>query len=703
MADIREKVDGEKTIRISGLEAKEISLGNIRFELEGLASDCVSKAAAAVDDWRGAHAETFVEEVNPFLRRLARLVQKVGQAKAAVAAWPDLPVRDPLEEQAVESAAVEAVASPGTSSANPVELDSFAECCLAVYERLPALTAGVGLDGVTAEVTRPSFGSPIGFPTSGGSRLPLLLEAEPPVATEQVLETVPSDPAFHVDVPDVADLVSGIRETADRLGPFTAAVALAFRRRDDRLLDLVMAHPDLADELMAWWDDGEIGAESALVIVLAYFDVFDRAKTGDEDGRISLDDLLAISNSTDVRPWVREAASYLADNPELFTLIETVNDSTQPPEWDTYDEGPGTRHGDGRMSRADIELFLEFNDHLTVLDENFATFDTAARPDRGPDGFVDLDDLEALAGGEGAVAATAAWLLAHGPLYDRVARYHAGGGSETRISTDSLVTLAVDQQAYADSAPDAAAFVDRRLDNLLGRSVGDVATPEGMYALFDTALTEAGSGQRAEVMAQVIDKVADEGAIHNPGLPLAFANGVAANIDTIHSHINDDFGFGGTDGTDGFNDTHTFLRETVRHPDAAEVVAGAASDYFRDRLDSLPDDTGREFHLTETGRTLGVITQAHANATIAEARSAAEATQPTAGTLNFLVGLIPYVGELNDFAGIGGASFGDLVTQASGGDTAAAEAAARAYVLDLEQVGAVTLTTHHYNLGAIDP
>ena len=112
VTDVRETVDGSSTVRIAGLDAKEVSLGSIRFELVGMVADGIAAAAAAVESWRGGHAETFVAEVNPLLRRLARLVQKVGHGQRAVAAWPDAPTREPLEEQAVNSADVEVPASP---------------------------------------------------------------------------------------------------------------------------------------------------------------------------------------------------------------------------------------------------------------------------------------------------------------------------------------------------------------------------------------------------------------------------------------------------------------------------------------------------------------------------------------------------------------------------------------------------------------
>jgi len=275
----------------------------------------------------------------------------------------------------------------------------LAAWCVSVTERVPTLTAGVGLDDVTAEVTRQplvfDFPRPAGeWPLRPG-RPSLLVQDDPVTEPEPVPVTEPADPAIYVEVPDVSDQVALITETAGFLGALSAGVALAFRREDDRLLALILEHPDLADELLSWWEDGEVGAESSLVIVLAYFDLFDGAKTGDEDGVISMEDLLAIAGSTDVPPYVREAAEHLANSPELFTLIETVNDTTQPPELDAA----GNYDGDGRMSRDDIELFLEFNDHLTVLDENFATFDNAAYPDRDPDGVINLDDLYALAEG----------------------------------------------------------------------------------------------------------------------------------------------------------------------------------------------------------------------------------------------------------------------------------------------------------------
>jgi hypothetical protein len=87
---------------------------------------------------------------------------------------------------------------------------------------------------------------------------------------------------------------------------------------------------------------------------------------------------------------------------------------------------------------------------------------------------------------------------------------------------------------------------------------------------------------------------------------------------------------------------------------------------------------------------------------IAESRAGGvSATQARAGAINFLVGLIPIGGNVNDLGGIGGETLGDLITGAS--DDYAASEAATAYMEELKEVGAVTMTARYYNDGMIDP
>ena len=157
VSDVRERVEGSTTVRIAGLDAKATSLAGIVFELEGIVSDGVSAATAAVAEWRGPHAETFVSEVNPFLVRLAGLVESVRSAKQTVAVWPEAPwFLDTITGQ-IEALGtmIEVPATLGESGADPAALDGLVMWCMwDVVERVPSLVGNVDLEGVTAEVTQ---------------------------------------------------------------------------------------------------------------------------------------------------------------------------------------------------------------------------------------------------------------------------------------------------------------------------------------------------------------------------------------------------------------------------------------------------------------------------------------------------------------------------------------------------------------------
>ena len=94
----------------------------------------------------------------------------------------------------------------------------------------------------TADVTRP-------VPVSGLVAVPLgsgLLVEDPAVETTTTTST--TLPGRYVHLPDVSAGTTKAVDSAPCLGPWTGAVALAFRLGDDRLLALVEAHPDLADD-----------------------------------------------------------------------------------------------------------------------------------------------------------------------------------------------------------------------------------------------------------------------------------------------------------------------------------------------------------------------------------------------------------------------------------------------------------------------
>jgi hypothetical protein len=82
MPDVRVDVDGSTTVRVYGLDAKAASISTAQFELETLLSDGVRLGRAALDAWRGRHAEAFVEQANGLLRDLDRLggQGRLGQA-----------------------------------------------------------------------------------------------------------------------------------------------------------------------------------------------------------------------------------------------------------------------------------------------------------------------------------------------------------------------------------------------------------------------------------------------------------------------------------------------------------------------------------------------------------------------------------------------------------------------------------------------
>src|SRR5262245_57074933 len=96
MPDVRVDVTGSTTVRVYGLDAKAATISTAQFELETLLADGLRLARAALEAWRGRHAEVFVESANGLLRDLDRLVGKVASAKRTADRWPDSPRRDPF-------------------------------------------------------------------------------------------------------------------------------------------------------------------------------------------------------------------------------------------------------------------------------------------------------------------------------------------------------------------------------------------------------------------------------------------------------------------------------------------------------------------------------------------------------------------------------------------------------------------------------
>jgi hypothetical protein len=415
------------------------------------------------------------------------------------------------------------------------------------------------------------------------------------------------------------------------------------------------------------------------VILLAWFDEFDSAKTGEADGRVSMDDLWVLICGTGLPPHVRQAAAVLHGDPHLFNLVETMNDDLDLTQRDVNGGG-----GDGRISRQDIESFLEFNEHLAVIEQNFDEFDSAADPGGPADGAINVADLAALAGGEGQVALAASWLLSHSGALTRLKGYEqaregftAGPLDDGPITARSVLQLTVDQHVYSDDPAQSGSFVDRHFEPLMSREVGEVASAPAMGALFESALT--GSDQRGDLMQRVIAEVADDGAIHNGGLPLAFANGAAANMSIIDANINNAFPAGEAPVPEAveetYRETHDFLREVSGDPVAADRLRRGLNDYGSAEVMAAPDSGERRTsRLVDVGRLQNAMNMAQnealTNAAADEISAALESPGyvPTPGsTLDYYISSVPVpvvgtaAASANDLAGAFGLSAGDLL------------------------------------------
>jgi EF hand domain-containing protein len=670
MVDVREWVDGARTVRVHGLDAKGASLATAQFELETMLWNGLQAAGVALVDWRGRHADTFVDDANRLFGRFSRLIGKVRAAKRVVHAWPARPGRPTLEEENASPPQVDVPPTPGTSAADPATLDAFRLWCEDVALRLPALTGCVDLDDLTAEVTAPPIGAifdevldPTPWPRS---------PAGPLLAADPMPVTTPSDPARHIEVPDVSGRTTATVDLASELGAWTAAVAMAFRTGDSHLIDLLADHPDLADELLAGLADPVPGGESSLVMVLAYFDALDR----DGDGTLSVEELSIAAHDTGVPDYVREAAAYLRDNLQLRWLVDTVNNDME------YASDIAGSAQDEKISIDDVTTFLAFNDQLEVVEQHFDAFDIAAHPDNPADGQISRNDLEALAEGEGEgpLAGAAQWLLDHAGALTRLEHYEDAKpgflgpvGAPQAITAASLLLLTVDQQVYAGRPNASGSFVDRRFETLMSRGFGETASPDGMRSVFGTALTT--SDQRGALMDRVIAEVAADGTIHNTGLHMAFADGAAANMPVIDDNINAATSHQSGAVPEGvrqeYLDTHDFLREVSRDPAAAERLREGLYDWGMSATDtaagSEPERSGR---LSDVGRVMTVLDYAQENAltgdavdalreAMAEAREGGGPRASMGSVTDYGLGHIPVLGSVNNIADGMGLSSGD--------------------------------------------
>lgn len=204
----------------------------------------------------------------------------------------------------------------------------------------------------------------------------------------------------------------------------------------------------------------------------------------------------------------------------------------------------------------------------------------------------------------------------------------------------------------------------------------------------------------ADLFALVVDTVADEGSLHVPGMEPGLARGTAAHMGTVHQRVNDGFNPSTSNTTPEFDGTAVFLREVLRDDEAASVLSSATGSYLHDQLEGGPEgERGRV--LVESGRTVGVVSQAHANAIMSGAAAEDAAAGDAGDRLDFLIGMLPFgIGEAHGALDAAGPSVGHLVF----GDSARDEAGdrARRSLVETQHVLAITTSVHHYDAGAVD-
>jgi hypothetical protein len=425
MADVVEFSKGGRTYRVMGLQAKARSIGSAASALDEAVEQRLAAAKKALVAWEGAHAATFAEDVNDVLAQMVTLHQTVSRAGRVAAAFPDPPGAVPGANWTLDdpyaSARVEVPSNDGTAAALVADLRQYTSVASGQDGTFATRAGAVNLEDVTAQVSYERALNP--------AERQLLLDdgrSQQEVDAETTTQTdTVTDLSTLVTLPDARPLVAPLRAASQRVGEFVSAVALAFEKDHRGLLGVLAGHPELAAGVIDVLLDRRVDtAQGALAVLQDEWDVFDNAgEGGDTDGIVSHKDIRAIM-----------------EHPERF-----------PP-----GDAPDTK-----VSREDLDLFIDLSDHVRTLNENFDAFDGAAG-DRN--GRVTTEDLEAIAQGDGPAAEAARWLLDHDDQRERLAGYEARVAAAAglddipdvdgdEISRLSVVGLAVDQQVYGDYNP----------------------------------------------------------------------------------------------------------------------------------------------------------------------------------------------------------------------------------------------------------
>lgn len=233
----------------------------------------------------------------------------------------------------------------------------------------------------------------------------------------------------------------------------------------------------------------------------------------------------------------------------------------------------------------------------------------------------------------------------------------------------------------------------------------DIDGGAALAEVVENGLTHSDSELRSRLMVGAIDTIGSaQNEIRNPHLYDALASGVEANMATIDAQISDRWednpAF--SDATDdpdvGWKNTHDFLRELMGDEAAADRVNVAATSYAQEVVFELDDSENRIEVLEETGRVLGVVGQAEANATLGAAEDEVATREARGRAVDYALGWAPGFGELNDLAAFADHSAGSLAFSTDGRMEDAHEVA-RQILIETDQNIAGMIAAAEYDSG----
>lgn len=263
MSDVVTFTEGDGTYRVTGLETKAATIAGASREIDTLIGDRIDAAEAALEQWRGAHAATFSEDVNDVLGKMASLKIALWRARNTLSAFP-VPALASFSyiDSVYAGARVAAISEAGTAAAQPGKLRDYVTLASGQDERFATLAGVVNLDGVSAEVTQER-------PLTEAEIRAAINPWENPdnFAGATGTQTDPVAPSTLITLPTPSADVPALTAASEEVNTFTSAVAIAFEDADQVLLDILAEHPELAPFLLPGMLDGSFDGDDVQVVL----------------------------------------------------------------------------------------------------------------------------------------------------------------------------------------------------------------------------------------------------------------------------------------------------------------------------------------------------------------------------------------------------------------------------------------------------